>query len=122
VLGVGEYTFDSLVTSSDTSIVVELGAGAGTLTILVRGDASFGRRFEMIVHGGGEGPAAARIIIRAGGSVRSDQDTILFGSLLGDSAVDLGKHTRLTGAAWSRGVVEVGRDSEVVWVPSSVMD
>jgi predicted acyltransferase (DUF342 family) len=122
VLSAGEYSFDSLSTSSDTTMVVDLGDGAGTLTVLVRGDVNLGRRFQMIVRGGGEGAQAARILFRAGGSFRSDQDTILFGSLLADNAVDLGKHTRLTGAAWSRGVVMVGRDSEVVWVPSSLVD
>jgi hypothetical protein len=72
----------------------------------------------MIVRGGD----AARILFRAAGTFRADQDTVLHGSLLADNAVDLGKHTRLTGAAWSRNVVEVGRDSEVVWVPSDLVD
>lgn len=119
VLGAGEYAFDSLTTSSDTTMIVDLGP-TGTLTVMVRSEVNLGRRFRMVVRGG-DAPAA-RIMFRAGGSFRADQDTILVGSLLADSAVDLGKHTRLTGAAWSRGIVEVGRDSEIVWVPSSLMD
>ncbi len=122
ILGAGEYAFDSLTTSSDTTMIVDLGSGAGTLTVLLRSEASFGRRFKMVVRGGGEGAPAARILLRAGVAIRADQDTILHGTLLADGAVDLGKHTRLTGAAWSRGYVEVGRDSEVVWVPSDLVD
>ncbi|HEV7734751.1 MAG TPA: hypothetical protein VGR62_21440 [Candidatus Binatia bacterium] len=122
VLGAGEYSFESLLTSSDTGMVVDLGGGAGTTIVLVRGDVNLGRRFVMTVRGGGEGDPAARILFRAGGTFRADQDSILHGTMLADRAVELGKHTRLTGAAWSRGVVEVGRDSDVVWVPSILLD
>lgn len=121
-LEAGEYSFDQLATGPSTGMVVDLGDGAGTVTIQVRGDVGLGRRFRMTVRGGGEGDPAARILFRVGGTFRSEQDGILHGTIIADRAAQLGKHTRLTGAAWSRGLLDVGRDSEIVWVPSALLD
>lgn len=119
-LAAGAYRFADIDTRSDSHFEIALGA-TETLTIDAKGDVTFGRRFRMQPPRG-DAAAGARIVIRAGDTLRGDQDAVLAGTLVARKAVILGKHTTLAGAAWSAGLVQVGRDSEVEWLRSVVVD
>lgn len=114
----GGYRFADVDTRPDSRVEITLGA-TDALTIDVAGDVAFGRRFRMVPPRG-DPTAGARIVVRAGDTLRGEQDAVLAGTLIARKNVILGKHTTLAGAAWSAGLVQVGRDSTVSWLPSAV--
>lgn len=119
VLGPGLYEFESIQAQSYARLVVDAGPAPAVVDVRVRRDVQLGKAFAVQVVGADRFDAAARMVMRAGGSLRVDSDAIVAGTLHATKAVVLGKHVALVGSVWSPGDVQVGRDSTVVWVPAA---
>lgn len=114
----GAYVFAAIEATSDARIVVDPGMAPAGVAIDVRGAALLGRRVRMTLASGAPLEAAARIVTRTGGPFRLDQDGVWIGTVRARAGLTLGKHVTLTGAAWSASTMQIGRDSEVAWVPA----
>ncbi len=122
-LAPGAYDLDELQAQSDVRVVVEVADPTARVELRVRGDVRAGRRFAMDLglRSDAERQArASRIRTVVGGTFRGDQDVVWAGEILAGKSIVLGKRTILIGGAWSRGDLDVGRDSRVIWVPAAV--
>lgn len=121
VLSPGVYELDQLVAQSDARIMVALPGASDTVELRVRRDVRPGRRVAMDLGTGDTAlrrDRASRVRTVAGGAFRGDQDVVWAGAILAAKNVTLGKHTTLRGFAWSKGDLQVGRDSVLEWVPA----